>query len=142
MDNLERPDGSAVTAIGWVLIVAGILGIVIGVSAETTGGMVAGFGLANLGFGLGVLLLSLGYLVRAIWFLPGRDIPIAEAGGEGARAMPQSPCDWCGRELGAGFRTCTSFDHESLERVSMKVRDSICQEQLRERGYAIAADPD
>jgi len=142
MKNLERPDGSLVTPIGWTLIALGILGVIIGASAESMGGMLAGWVLANLGLGLGVLLLSLGYLVRAIWFLPGRDIAAAEASDPSALMSAVTACDWCGRQLGAGFRTCTSFDHESLAKVSMKVRDRVCREQLRERGYAVADDPD
>jgi hypothetical protein len=137
MENLERPDGSVATPVGWLLIMAGVTGAVIAASAETMTGMLLGFGMANLGFGLGVILLSLGYLVRAIWFLPGRDI-LASEGRPPPAASTQ--CSWCDRQLPARFRTCTSFDHDSLLKVAPKVIDPVCQQQLCQRGYAAVGD--
>ena len=130
MDNLERPDGSVVTPIGWGLIVIGVIGAFIGASADTFNGALFGFGLANLGIALGVLLLSLGYLVRAIWFLPAREIAKPKAEADIPAALTPT-CDWCGRNLPRGSRTCTSYDREALERVANKVQDPVCLEQLR-----------
>lgn len=138
MNNLQRPDGSVVSPIGWILIVVGVLGALIAASADTLTGMLSGFAMANLGFGLGVLLLSLGYLVRAIWFLPGREITAAELHERGIQSGTTVRCDWCDRNLPAHFRTCTSFDHEALSKVSEKVVDPVCKDQLRQRGYAVA----
>lgn len=140
MDTPERPDGSVVTPIGWVFIVVGIVGTFIAMTAESANAMFAGFVLANLGFGLGVLLLSLAYLVRAIWFLPGRELPAGEPRTPVAQA-PAVFCEWCDRRLPAKFRTCTSFDHDSLIEVSERVVDPVCRDQLGRRGYPVATTP-
>ena len=137
MDSSERPDGSVVTPIGWGLIVLGAFGVFVAASAETINGALLGLGLANLGIGLGVILLSLGYLVRAIWFLPGREIRtdehprLASSGTE--------VCDWCGRTPAAG-KTCSDFSDEALGRISVRIQNPVCQEELHRRGYEISAD--
>lgn len=137
MESLERPDGSVVTPIGWTLILIGIVGAFIAATAESIHAMLTGFVLANLGFGLGGLLLSLAYLVRAIWFLPGREIAANQS--EAAIERPSAvSCEWCDRQLPARFRTCTSFGHDSLKEISERVVDSVCQEQLSRRGYPVA----
>ena len=137
MDNLERPDGSVVTPIGWGLILLGVVGIFIAASAETLNGALLGFGLANLGLGLGVLLLSLGYLVKAIWFLPGREIPIEDH--RPATSSQLEICGWCGRAPGSG-RPCSALPTASVENLARagKFKDPVCQENLRQRGYDVA----
>jgi hypothetical protein len=141
MESMERPDGSVATPIGWILIVIGIIGAFVGALAETLNGTLIGFAIANLGFGLGVLLLALGYLVRAIWFLPGREIPLAEIRASSPSIANGPYCSWCSRRLPAGARTCDSYDAEGLTQVSEKVTDPVCKPQLQERGYPVAPKP-
>ena len=135
MQHLERPDGSVVTPIGWILIICGIVSAFFAATAESINGTLLGVALANLGIGLGVLLLSLGYLVRAIWFLPSRQIVANEQSGESGEKSVNSACGWCGRRLPTGSIACTSLTHEQLCEVGPKVPDPVCQKQLHDRGY-------
>ncbi len=69
----KRPDGSKPTLMGWVLILVGGVVAIVSTGAHTDA--LANGGLFGLGaIALGVFLVSLGYLVKAIWFLPGREI--------------------------------------------------------------------
>jgi hypothetical protein len=138
MENLQRPDGSVVTPIGWAFISLGVIGVIVAAAAESINAVIIGFGLANLGIGLGVLLLSLGYLVRAIWFLPGREIRASELN---SKPVSVSSCGWCGRQLPSGYKTCTSYDHGTLRQVSEKVVDPVCKGELQKRGYPVAVTP-
>lgn len=137
MENLQRPDGSVVTPIGWAFISLGVIGVIVAAAAESINAVIIGFGLANLGIGLGVLLLSLGYLVRAIWFLPGREIRASELT---SKSVSDSSCGWCGRLL-RNYKTCTSYDDGTLRRVSEKVVDPVCKGELQKRGYPVAVTP-
>lgn len=134
MADDQRPDGATATAIGWLLVVVGIVAAFITANAETTNGWIFGIAIANLGLGLGVLLLSLGYLVRAIWFLPGREIQASDS--IGAPAEPARTCEWCGRTP-MGGKPCSNFPAEGLERLAGKVTDTVCKRQLQERGYGV-----
>ena len=138
MSEVDRPDGSVATPIGWTLIVVGCVGVFVAALADSINELILGVGLANLGFGLGVLLLSLGYLVRAIWFLPGRDIPSPELEIP-AIESGQTFCDWCERIPAAG-KPCSDFDPDALARISTKVSNPICKHELGHRGYAISGD--
>jgi hypothetical protein len=134
MEGNQRPDGSTASAVGWLLIVAGGLAALFTAGAETTEGWIFGIALANLGLGLGVLLLSLGYLVRAIWFLPGREVELAAAPPSDGGASGKKVCGWCERELPASATTCTSLTMPQLQRVAPKITDPVCRSQLQSRG--------
>lgn len=134
MDNSQRPDGSAATAVGWILVVIGVLAALLTGSAETTNGWLLGLAAANLGVGLGVLLLSLGYLVRAIWFLPGRDAERASVPAASSASAEPNVCNWCERELPPGATTCTTLTGSQLQRVAHKVTDPVCRAQLNAHG--------
>ena len=136
MDLEERPDGTIVTPIGWVLIVVGVIGAFIGGTSETITGLVIGLVLANLGFGLGVLLLALGYLVRAVWFLPGREIPKRQL--QPTSDVQKGACSWCGRTPAAGS-PCSQIAPEKLHALSARISNPVCKDQLSRRGYAIGA---
>ena len=138
MNDIERPDGSVVTTIGWCLIVIGVIGAFVAASADTTNGLITGLALTNFGLGLGVILLSLGYLVRAIWFLPGREIETTNFGNRAGRIEGET-CDWCGRSPASG-KPCSAFSGEALSKISVKIANPVCQEQLRQRNYPVAAD--
>lgn len=135
----ERPDGSQATAIGWTLIVVGGIAIFVAAGAETFEGMVWGALVANLGIGLGIILLSLGYLVKAIWFLPGREIEAAQPrqeqsgkdGGDGFHF-----CDWCHLGLYAPDVACSLQTEEQIL-ADIELKETIqtaCHHELKERG--------
>jgi hypothetical protein len=130
MGNRERPDGSIATGIGWVLVVLG-LGIgFFGMRAGTSEGLFTAFAFANLGIGLGVLLLSLGYLVRAIWFLPGREIP----GGAAPDSLAKPTfCQWCDRDM-FPYNACSSATEEINLGRAPRLSDEICISEFRARG--------
>ena len=132
--NAERPDGSVVTPIGWLLISVGIIGVFIAATAETLNGTLLGFGLANLGIGLGVVLLSLGYLVRAIWFLPGRNVLSEASPSRAEEHATESACEWCGRTPASG-KACSKISAEALARLSPQITNPTCKEHLRLHGY-------
>ncbi|WP_152553586.1 hypothetical protein [Erythrobacter longus] len=135
----ERPDGSQATASGWVLVAIGVLAVFVAAGAETFEGMVWGALVANLGIGLGILLLSLGYLVKAIWFLPARDIETADAknenlGSEGADGFHF--CDWCHLGLYSPDVACSRQSEEEIL-ADVESKDSLqaaCQHELKKRG--------
>jgi len=132
MEYQERPDGSNVTAAGWALVVLGLLAAIFSGSAESLGGWVFALGVANLGIGLGVLLLSLGYLVRAIWFLPGREIPKEAHPGP---LQQSSYCEWCNRDM-TPYRPCSTVRDEENRLRAPRLRDEACIAQFRARGLA------
>jgi hypothetical protein len=132
MEDPDRPNGSNATMAGWVLVVAGVLAAFFSRSAESVGAWVFALGIANLGIGLGVLLLSLGYLVRAIWFLPGREVP--------KEAIPQtmrqpSYCEWCERDM-SPYRACSTVSDEENRQRAARLRDEACLSEFRARGLA------
>ena len=134
MENGDRPDGSNSTAIGWLLIVVGVVAAFFIGSAKSVGGMIFAAALTNLGIGLGVLLLSLGYLVRAIWFLPGREVGAHVPNRSPASPLADTTCNWCERVLPAGKTTCTSLTSAQLAKVADKVKDPACLRQFEQRG--------
>ncbi len=124
----KRPDGSVATAIGWVLIVIGVIFAFIAATAQTS----FAIALTNLGIGLGVVLVSLGYLVRAIWFLPGREIPLHQSIAEQEPTL--IPCDYCGLDIAAPLLPCSAISAEELMRREDEIDDEKCTILLRERG--------
>jgi hypothetical protein len=132
MEDSERPNGSNATAAGWALIVLGILSAFFSGSTESFGAWVFALGIANLGIGLGVLLLSLGYLVRALWFLPGREIPREERAGSPTNL---SFCEWCDRDM-TPYRACSTVSDDENRLRAPRLRDEACIAQFRDRGLA------
>jgi len=130
MAQPERPDGSNATAAGWGLIAVGIVAAFIGMSSDSLHGFVIGLVIGNLAIGLGVLLLSLGYLVHAIWFLPGREIPLAPQ-QQGSEDL--SNCAWCGRNM-APYRACSTATDEANRERSPRLADERCIAEFRARG--------
>ena len=117
MTNNERPDGSTASTVGWFLIFVGVVSAFFAASAETSAWWWFLLAAANLGVGVGVLLVSLGYLVKAIWFLPGREIE--EAAKE---THAPDPCDWCGQLIAAPNKPCASFESERLKTFPLTER--------------------
>jgi hypothetical protein len=132
MEDSERPNGSNATAAGWTLLALGVIAALFSGSTETFGAWVFALGLANLGIGLGVLLLSLGYLVRAIWFLPGREIPREE---RPQAAVSLSVCTWCDRDM-TPYRACSTVSDEENRLRAPRLRDEACLAAFRTRGLA------
>ena len=135
--NEQRPDGQTATGIGWALIVGGVLAVLVAGADDSGGaGWLIWLAVANLGIGLGVLLLSLGYLVRAIWFLPGREIPVE---GFGDESFAPLPCDWCGQTVASPNKPCAAFDPERLKTFVPRITNDKCLVALRDQGL-IEAD--
>lgn len=124
---MERPDGSQSTVIGWILIVFGALSAVMAAIATDTNWLIIWIALANLGIGLGVLLLSLGYLVRAIWFLPGREI---DSGG-----IELQKCDYCGIKVLAPAQPCSAIPTIELANVADRIDSDNCRRVLKQKGF-------
>ena len=128
---MQRPNGEGATIWGGVSLVIGVIAAFIGSSAETIQGFWIAIAVANLGIGLGVLLLSLGYLVRAIWFLPGREIEEIE----NSAALPASNqfCDWCDQLVAYPYSPCSALEEETLLKNLSKITSAKCLEALEER---------
>lgn len=138
---IERPDGSQATAIGWTLIAAGLLAIFFAAGAETFEGMVWGALVANLGIGLGIILLSLGYLVKAIWFLPGREIEDDNKEGLINSSPPSTAawedCEWCNLRVYGPARPCSLQGEEELRNELNSITEPLhrdCHSELVSRG--------
>lgn len=133
----ERPDGSVATFVGWTLIAIGVIAAFFISGAETLSGFWFSVGISNLGIGLGVLLVSLGYLVRAIWFLPGREVPQVQQAFTTAATGIDGTCEWCGVTINSPAKPCSSFRESQLPIAGDRVKSSVCKEQLDMRGHLI-----
>jgi len=122
---MERPNGSQSTATGWLLI--GVLSAVMAAIAKEMNWLIIWLALANLGIGLGVLLLSLGYLVRAIWFLPAREI---DSGG-----IELQKCDYCDFKVKAPAQPCSAFPTSELENFADRIDSDNCRRVLKQKGF-------
>jgi len=124
---MERPDGSRPTAIGWILIVAGVFAALFAAIAPDFNWLVIWIALANLGIGLGVILLSLGYLVKALWFLPGREID-----SDGAELQE---CNYCGIKVIAPAQPCSAIATDELMNVADRIDSDNCRRVLKQKGF-------
>ncbi|MGB7374237.1 hypothetical protein [Pontixanthobacter sp.] len=134
----ERPDGSQATTFGWVLIIVGLLAAFVAGTAETFDAMVWAAVSANLAIGLGVILVSLGYLVRAIWFLPGREIKDVPEPVE--KEADGTFCDWCHLWVPGPARPCSSSDDKVIRADVDALSggqglEEACRYELTKRGY-------
>jgi hypothetical protein len=124
---LDRPDGSQSTAIGWVFVIFGILSAVMAAIAKDMNWLIIWIALANLGVGLGVLLLSLGYLVRAIWFLPGREM---DKGGHELQK-----CDYCDFKVVGPAQPCSAMPTAELKDAASRIDSDNCRRILAQKGF-------
>ncbi|RJY09383.1 hypothetical protein [Aurantiacibacter aquimixticola] len=131
-NTLGRPDGSHVTGIGSGLIIVGIIAIFFVGSAETAVGFQVALLIAYLGIGLGVLLCALGYLVRAIWFLPGREIELDPGKTEWEAGV--SECAYCRLEITAPAEPCSAVSPDELAGMTDRIDDERCFRVLHEQG--------
>ena len=135
MNDNKRPDGSVATTFGWTLIVAGVACAFFAAKAETVNMSWLMFAAGNLGISLGVLLVSLGYLVKAIWYLPAREI------NESVDETPApSPCDWCGQVIAAPNKPCAAFETERLKTFIPQIKNPKCLLALQDRGVIAPED--
>ncbi|MEC7399959.1 MAG: hypothetical protein VYD00_08085, partial [Pseudomonadota bacterium] len=74
-------------------------------------------------------LLALGYLVKAIWFLPGREI--SSAGIELKR------CDYCGLKVTAPSQPCSAIPTTDLTQVASRIDSDNCRRVLAEKGFLV-----
>lgn len=133
---LQRPNGEGATIWGGVSIVVGVIAAFIATGAETLQGFWIAIAIANLGIGLGVLLLSLGYLVRAVWFLPGREIE--EEVDAVTQAKSNQFCEWCDQLVGYPYSPCSALGEDSLRQNLNKITSAKCIAALKERGISDA----
>lgn len=134
----ERPDGSVATLIGWVLVAIGVLAAFFVSSADSPSGFWLSIAISNLGIGLGVLLLSLGYLVRAIWFLPGRELPTRQmAQSRADPALGSDVCAWCAKTVSSPARPCSALTAEELPVSADRVQSKVCRSELEARGQLV-----
>ena len=138
---VERPSGEAVMMVGWVLIVIGVFAaFVMGGTSNPQTFMLA-LAVAQIGLSLGILLVPLGYLVRAVYFLPGREVTKAELSGIAVhQESERTGCEWCGQSVLAPNKPCSEIGHERLIEIAGDVTNSKCQVQLVEHGYLEAVD--
>lgn len=82
--NSPRPTGDWQMALGWIFIVISVLGFFIGMTASGDVGVGAMF-YACIAFSTALFFFFWGSLIRAIWFLPGREIstPTASSSADG-----------------------------------------------------------
>jgi hypothetical protein len=135
---LQRPNGEGATIWGGLSLVLGVIAAFIASGAETLQGFWMAIGIANLGIGLGVLLLSLGYLVRAIWFLPGREIEEAEVADPTALPKSNQFCDWCDQLVDYPYSPCSALDEGALRKNMKKITSAKCVAALEERGISVS----
>jgi hypothetical protein len=128
---MQRPDGSIATMLGWILIAAGGLSVFLATNAESINGWWMGIIASNLGIGLGVLLVSLGYLVRAIWFLPARDV--AATPSTFPDSDPAISCSWCQQSVRNPNRPCDAIDWASDPELKARVTNGKCRTALAEQ---------
>ncbi len=132
-----RPDGTKASMIGFILIAIGVFAVIMSVNADSFEQSIWGLILANLGIGLGVLLLSLGYLVRAIWYLPAREM--VEDNSQTQIIDTCEDCDWCGIKVYLPASPCSSQNEEIitnyLENNPNIELESACRNKLIERGF-------
>ena len=130
----QRPSGEVPTIIGWLLIAVGVAAAFMSAGARTLDGALLGYLIAQLGIGVGVLLVALGYIVRALWFLPGREVPtIAEPN----QASAGIACDWCGQVVAGGNLPCSQAAREKLAAAAPRIKNSRCREALAQQGFDI-----
>lgn len=136
MNFEERPNGKTVHFIGIILITFGIFFAFIGVSAAEPWNAIYLFVLSGAAVNIGVLLLSLGYLVRAIYFLPGREIQAEYE--EDALSSPEEAgleCEWCGQVAYSPNKPCSMLAEERLLEIASDIENRKCQLMLVDRGY-------
>jgi hypothetical protein len=95
--------------------------------------VVASIGFCDLGIGLGVLLVSLGYLVRAIWFLPGREL--VEATNSENVAPQRTECEWCRQMVASPNQPCAAIDREQLADMMPRITNARCKGALAAQGF-------
>ena len=134
----QRPNGEGPTAVGWTLIILGVLlAFFAGTADEISVLLVLGLLLAQLCIGLGVLLVSLGYIVRAIWFLPGRDhvSQLTLGPDQVTGSVPPARCAWCSEEVIAPNRPCSEVEPEKLAAWAPNARKHSCRLALVEHKF-------
>ena len=82
---------------------------------------------------IGTLLLSLGYLVKAIWFLPGRELPTSEPAAAATGGI--ITCAWCDQAVAAPNVPCARLSPDELAGLLDTNENLQCQVQLRTRGF-------
>ena len=124
---MERPDGSQSTLAGWILVSIGLVAAFMAAAVENHFAFIVLFAVANLGVGLGVLLLALGYLVRAIWFLPGRDL--------NAAGHELLKCDYCDLKIAAPSEPCSAVPTLELANIASRIDSENCRRVLVKKGF-------
>jgi hypothetical protein len=124
----NRPNGSNSIAVGWILVVIGIIAALFSGTDDLRTFTLA-LAVGQVGLGLGILLISLGYIVKAVWFLPGRDIPISK---ETSAPIPNE-CQWCGAIVSKPGLPCSAISPDSFG-TGFKIGSKVCREKLKERG--------
>lgn len=76
---MERPTGAGQKAGGWVLMIIGAIAFLLsldrsGVGVDSVMRQWTLLILSGSAFGLAMMLFAVGWILRAIWFLPGREI--------------------------------------------------------------------
>ena len=127
----ERPNGSTTIGFGWFLVAIGVIAALFCGSGDPQIFLIA-FAIAQGSLGLGILLISLGYVVRAIWFLPGREIEKPQI----FASIAASQCEWCGLEIKEPGRACSQVPHEQFG-AGFKVGNDVCKQKLKFRGISV-----
>jgi hypothetical protein len=124
----QRPDGSTSIVVGWILVAIGIIAALFSGTDDPRIFTLA-LAVAQIGVALGILLISLGYIVKAIWFLPGRDIPMPLE-----TSVPNpNECQWCGAVVSKPGLPCSAISPDRFG-TGFKIGSKVCREKLKERG--------
>ncbi|WP_164117150.1 hypothetical protein [Sphingorhabdus sp. Alg239-R122] len=132
-EYLERPDGGTVIGAGSFLLCVGIIAMFVVVNAETVNTFTISLAIAQIGIGLGVLLIALGYVVRAIWFLPGREIEKQVIAS--SNAAVSETCEFCDQKVFAPNKPCPKIPSERLTKIASQIDNEQCRTYCIKNGY-------
>ena len=132
---------------GWVLIVIGIIAAFLSATAETPEAWLLGTTIASSALGVGIILILVGYIVRALFFLPGRDVSEAEMTGTISGSVSpiqveplKIACEWCDQWVALPNVPCSDVELQRLREIAGDITNSKCRVQLMEHGILDTLD--
>jgi uncharacterized membrane protein YcjF (UPF0283 family) len=129
------------------LIVIGIIAAFLSATAETPEALLLGTTIASSALGVGIILILVGYIVRALFFLPGREVLEAEITGTisgvtspvGTETL-KIACEWCDQWVALPNVPCSDVELQRLREIAGDITNSKCRVQLMEHGILDTLD--